>query len=58
MQHYIYVQGLPEDITVDDMFNFFHKAGIIKEDVQTGEKKIKIYKDEEGKCKGDGLVGY
>lgn len=40
------------------MITFFGKAGIIKEDIVTGEKKVKIYKDENGNCKGDGLVGY
>ncbi|KRX03910.1 hypothetical protein PPERSA_12115 [Pseudocohnilembus persalinus] len=55
---YIYIQGLPEDIDQDALIEFFGKAGIIKEDIQTNQKKVKIYKDEQGKVKGDATIGY
>ena len=32
----IYVKGLPEDITIEEMKEFFGKAGIIKIDPLTG----------------------
>lgn len=54
----IYVSGLPEDITEDEMKDFFIKAGVIRIDPATLKPKIKIYKGENGKCKGDGLVSY
>lgn len=54
----VYVSGLPNNITVDEMYEYFKKCGIIKEDPLSLEKKIKIYKDEQGRPKGDGLVGY
>lgn len=40
------------------MDEFFSKAGIIRLDFKTGEKKIKIYTDDQGNPKGDGLVSY
>lgn len=54
----IYVQGLPLDVTMDEMVLFFKKAGIIKSDPFTGVTKIKCYKDKQGKLKGDGSISY
>ena len=34
------------------------KCGLIKPDEKTGIPKIKLYHDDEGKLKGDGLVTY
>ena len=42
----IYARGLPGDIDIDLMDEFFSKAGIIRLDFKTGEKKIKLYKDD------------
>ncbi|KAJ3058664.1 hypothetical protein HK102_010369, partial [Quaeritorhiza haematococci] len=54
----IYVNGLPPDVTVDEVKEYFTKCGIIMEDVMTGEPKIKIYKDDKGMAKGDALIVY
>ncbi|GAW79173.1 RNA-binding protein [Plasmodium gonderi] len=54
----IYVSGLPNDITKEEIYNVFKKAGIIKIDAETTEPKIKIYYDENNKVKGDALVTY
>ena len=58
MNTFIYAQGLPDDVTDKEIATFFKKCGLIKIDTQTGELKIKIYKDETGKPKGDCRVAY
>jgi hypothetical protein len=45
------VKGLPEDISFDEMKDFFQKAGILKIDSDTNQEKIKIYTDEQDICK-------
>ncbi|KAJ2959769.1 hypothetical protein NQZ79_g4799 [Umbelopsis isabellina] len=54
----VYVAGLPLDATVEEVEEVFSKCGVIMEDIQTGGKKIKLYKDEAGNLKGDGVVHY
>ncbi|CAG9311006.1 unnamed protein product [Blepharisma stoltei] len=54
----LYVSGLPTDITVEKIIELFSKAGAIRLDKFTGQPKVKIYKDSQGKPKGDGLVSY
>jgi len=53
----VYFQGLPDDITVEEMHTFAKKAGIVKED-GSGQYKIKLYRNKEGLLKGDALVCY
>ncbi|KAI8073482.1 uncharacterized protein B0P05DRAFT_548747 [Gilbertella persicaria] len=54
----VYVTGVPPDATVDEIKTVFSKCGVIMEDLETGEPKIKIYRDEKGNIKGDALVSY
>lgn len=54
----VYVSELPPDITVEELEHTFSRFGVIAEDLKTGEKKIRLYKDEEGRPKGDALVIY
>ncbi|KAJ3199221.1 hypothetical protein HDU82_000624 [Entophlyctis luteolus] len=54
----IYVSNLPPDTTFDEMKEFFSKYGLIMEDISTGLPRIKLYKDAEGRFKGDALVTY
>ena len=55
----IYATGLPTDLTLDEALTFFKKAGVIREDVKTQEKRIKLYRDEQtGHGKGDATVNY
>ncbi|EER09348.1 hypothetical protein Pmar_PMAR005675, partial [Perkinsus marinus ATCC 50983] len=39
----IYISGLPNDITLEELYNLFKLAGAIKTDMETGRYKIKIY---------------
>lgn len=54
----VYVSGLPLDITKEELIAFMAKCGIIKKDTETGEYKVKLYEDEQGRPKGDALVVY
>ncbi|XP_036031300.1 HIV Tat-specific factor 1 [Onychomys torridus] len=54
----VYVSGLPPDITVDEFIQLMSKFGIIMRDPQTEEFKVKLYKDNQGNLKGDGLCCY
>ncbi|KAG5362549.1 HIV Tat-specific factor 1-like protein [Yarrowia sp. C11] len=55
-QKAIYVSGLPSAATNDDLVDIFQKYGVLAEDVYTGKKKARVYVDEQGQGKGDGLV--
>ena len=52
------ITGLPPDITVDEFIQLMSKFGIIMRDPQTEEFKVKLYKDNQGNLKGDGLCCY
>ncbi|KAG9351348.1 hypothetical protein JZ751_022596 [Albula glossodonta] len=50
--------GLPPDITPDEFVEVMSKCGIVMRDPITEEYKVKLYKDNEGNLKGDGLCCY
>lgn len=54
----IYISGLPKDTTMEEIETVFSKYGLIAENLNTGEKRIKLYTDEDGEPKGDALVVY
>ncbi|XP_075419384.1 17S U2 SnRNP complex component HTATSF1-like [Tenrec ecaudatus] len=54
----VYVSGLPPDITLEEFIQLMSKFGIIMRDIQTEEFKVKLYKDNQGNLKGDGLCCY
>jgi len=54
----IYVQGLPVDTNMDEIIEFFQKCGMVKREPDTGLPKIKLYRDENGKLKGDATICY
>eukprot|EP01091_Cochliopodium_minus_P009670 TRINITY_DN2428_c0_g1_i1.p1 TRINITY_DN2428_c0_g1~~TRINITY_DN2428_c0_g1_i1.p1 ORF type:complete len:475 (-),score=182.44 TRINITY_DN2428_c0_g1_i1:48-1472(-) len=54
----VYVKGLPQDISLDELAKFMEKyGGIIKKDPETREYKIKFYKNNEINT-GEALVTY
>jgi HIV Tat-specific factor 1 len=54
----VYVSGLPLDVTKEELIPFMAKCGIIKKDPDSGEYKVRLYQDEQGRHKGDALVIY
>lgn len=54
----LYVTGLPPDLTEDEAYDIFKKGGVIKKDPITNKYRIKLYTDDQGNRKGDGLVCY
>ncbi|KAJ8653673.1 hypothetical protein O0I10_010711 [Lichtheimia ornata] len=54
----VYVTGVPPDATIEEIKEVFTKCGVIMEDLESGQPKIKIYQDAEGRPKGDALVTY
>ncbi|CEM09729.1 unnamed protein product [Vitrella brassicaformis CCMP3155] len=54
----VYVSGLPEDVTMEELEETFKKAGVFKLDPDTSLPKIKIYHDDAGRAKGDALISY
>ncbi|KAL3672135.1 hypothetical protein V7S43_002798 [Phytophthora oleae] len=56
---WVYMNGLPLDITVQEVHDHFAKCGVIQPDVVTGEPRIKLYQNKEtGGLNGDGSVCY
>ncbi|KAJ1978104.1 hypothetical protein H4R35_002039 [Dimargaris xerosporica] len=54
----IYIQGLPLDVSVDELAQVFGRFGLIMEDFNTKQPKIKLYRDLKGRIKGDALLTY
>lgn len=55
----VYVQGLPPDVSAEELRRFFSRAGVLRFDVETGEERIKVYRDKaSGLPKGDALVSF
>ena len=51
-----YVTGLPSDATEEELGETFKKCGVVKLDARTGRARVKVYRDADGRVKGDGLV--
>lgn len=56
--HAVYVSNLPEDITDEEFQKFMSKCGVIQPDIRTNKPKCKLYREENGKLKGDGRCCY
>ncbi|KAG0029351.1 hypothetical protein BGZ81_003869 [Podila clonocystis] len=53
----VFVAGLPLDTDIEEMGEFFKKGGVFMED-DTGNPRIKLYTNQEGRRTGEGLVTY
>lgn len=53
----VYVSGLPLDAKEAELVRVFTKCGVIKLDDEA-KPRVKVYRDEDGTGKGDGLVTY
>ncbi|KAF9371056.1 hypothetical protein CPB97_002268, partial [Podila verticillata] len=53
----VFVTGLPLDTDVEEMGEFFKKGGVFMED-DSGNPRIKLYTNQEGRRTGEGLVTY
>lgn len=55
----IYVSGLPPDLASEEaLAELFAPCGLLKIDGATGAKKAKLYRDETGAPKGDGVLTF
>ncbi|KAL5106828.1 HIV Tat-specific factor 1 [Taenia crassiceps] len=55
---HVYVSGLPPTITEAEFTTLMSKCGIIMNDPLTDKLRIKLYRDEAGRPKGDGRCCY
>jgi HIV Tat-specific factor 1 len=55
---WIYITGLPANITVEEIKAHFSKVGLIAINPADQLPRIKIYRDEFGQCKGDASLCY
>lgn len=54
----IFITGLPEDTSLDELVEYFGKYGVIMDDMFTGLPRIKMYGGEGGEFNGEALVVY
>jgi RNA-binding protein FUS len=58
-QDTVFISGLPDDISEDQLVSHFGSIGVIKIDKKTGKPKIWIYRDKiSGKGKGEATLTY
>lgn len=51
--------GLPLDVTVSEVAEVFsRKCGVIEEEIESGQPRIKLYTDEKGQLKGEALIHF
>lgn len=54
----VYVTSIPLDADKEEIKTVFSKCGMIAEEIDSGEPRIKMYEDQNGQFKGDALVVY
>ncbi|KAI9851805.1 MAG: hypothetical protein M1838_002663 [Thelocarpon superellum] len=54
----IYVTNLPLDTNLEEVQSVFSKCGVIAEEIDGRNRRIKLYGDEQGQLKGDALIVY
>ena len=55
---WIYVTGLPADVSAEELSKHFGKCGAIARDPESNACKIKLYRDPKGQAKGDASLCY
>ncbi|KAF7249596.1 hypothetical protein EG68_08351, partial [Paragonimus skrjabini miyazakii] len=55
---HVYVTGLPPEITEEEFLELMSKYGVVMNEPFVGKPRIKLYRDEHGKPKGDGRCCY
>uniref|UniRef100_A0A182F9T1 Uncharacterized protein n=1 Tax=Anopheles albimanus TaxID=7167 RepID=A0A182F9T1_ANOAL len=54
----VYVSNLPTDISEEEFGAVMSKCGMVMKDPKANKLKLKLYRDTDGKPKGDGLCHY
>lgn len=54
----MYVTSIPLDADQEEIQHVFSKCGVIAEEIDSGNPRIKMYEDDKGQFKGDALVVY
>lgn len=54
----VYVSNLPEEYSEEEFLDLMQKCGLVMRDPSNGKMKVKLYKDAEGRLKGDALCTY
>lgn len=54
----VYVSNLPLDITEEEFAEFMAKCGMVMKDLKSQKLKLRLYRDDSGDLKGDGLCHY
>lgn len=55
----VYVTGLPLDVTVAEVAEVFsRKCGVIEEEIDTGQPRVKLYTNDKGQLKGEALIHF
>ncbi|CAN0426839.1 unnamed protein product, partial [Phaeothamnion confervicola] len=55
---WVYVKGLPWDVTAEEVATHFGKCGVLAIDPLTQSPRVKLYRNAEGRPKGDASVCY
>jgi len=50
---WVYVAGLPTDVTEAELVGYLQKAGLLALDADSQRPRVKLYRDEQGRPKGD-----
>jgi HIV Tat-specific factor 1 len=54
----VYITSVPLDADKGEIKHVFSKCGVIAEEIDSGQPRIKMYEDDKGQFKGDALVVY
>ena len=54
----VYVSNLPEEMSLQEFVDLMQKCGLVLKNAESGEYKVKMYRDSEGHFKGDALCSY